>query len=106
MNELKWIDSTTHSRWDKERKPRILNLALTKRWTLVVHRHIHDESTWFMTIHNTHVDMVNLRTDDLEIAKSKAIEYAINYMKEHVNELQNSIFMLEQLKNSEPEEYV
>ena len=94
---MNWIDSTTHSKFDKERKPRIISLNLTKRYTLVVHRHITDESTWFMTIHNTRIDMVDLYTDDLHEAKSKAIAHAIEFLYEQKEELEAAIHQLEDL---------
>lgn len=91
---MNWSDGTSYSRFDKERVPRIWELSITKKMTLIVHRHIYDESTWFMTLHNYHttvIDMVNLCTDDADKAKADAIGLTIEYLYKQKDELENVI---------------
>ena len=92
---MEWKDITTYSRFDKKRIPRILEYRLNKELTIIVHRHICDESTWFVTIHGTKINMVDLHTDDLATAKNLAIEIFIAFLNEKIVEYK---FAVEKLK--------
>ena len=91
---MNWEDGTSYSRFDHERIPRIWELPITKKMTLVVHRHIYDESTWFVTLHDHNsvvIDMVNLHTDNVDNAKANAIHLAMEYLQKQKDSIQCAI---------------
>jgi len=91
---MKWEDGTSYSKFDHERIPRIWELPITKKMTLVVHRHVYDESTWFMTLHDHNsvvIDMINLYTDNAETAKANAVHFVLGYLYEQKDLIQSAI---------------
>lgn len=65
-------DITTHNRGDKERKVRILeNVANGVRF--VVHKHICYGDKWLLSCSELGVEKMDLKTEDVEEAKEKAI---------------------------------
>lgn len=88
---MEWKDITTYSKFTKERLPRILEYRLNKDLSLIVHRHICDESTWFASVHGTKIYMVDLHTDDLETAKIKGKKILIVLLNEKIKEYELAI---------------
>ena len=88
---MEWKDITTYSRFDKKRIPRILEYRLNKELAMIVHRHICDESTWFVSIHGTKIDMVDLHTDDLATAKNLANAIFITFLNEKIEEYEAAV---------------
>lgn len=96
---MNWKDGTSYSKFDHERIPRIWELPITKKITLVVHRHIYDKSTWFMTLRhlgNTVINMLNLNTDDENQAKAYAIDMTLEYLCCQKEEIESAIQRLRQ----------
>ena len=86
---MKWEDITTYSRGCQERIPRIWQCPLSKNYKLTVHRHVYYENTWFVTVHETDIDAIDLHTDDLTEAKAKAVNILIDFLNKKKNEIED-----------------
>ena len=91
---MKWEDGTSYSKFDHERIPRIWELPIKNRMTLTVHRHIYNESTWFMTLRDhgaTVIDMVDMCTNNIDNAKARAIQLTMEYLHKEKDLIQFAI---------------
>ena len=65
--KIKVKDVTTHSKNDKDRKPRIVELEVCGI-KFRVHRYIHIPGTWFLSCNEFNIDKEDMKTDDLKEA--------------------------------------
>lgn len=65
-------DITTYSREDKERKVRILE-NVSEGVRFLVHKHIYYGDKWLLSCSELGVEKMDLKTEDMEEAKEKAI---------------------------------
>ena len=69
---MNWVDTTSYSRGDTKREPKIWELNLGNRIVLKVHRYVGIDGTWFVTAYlngSELLSMIDLHTDDAEKAK-------------------------------------
>lgn len=97
--KIKVKDVTTHSKNDKDRKPRIIELEVCGI-KFRVHRYIHIPGTWFLSSNEFNVDKEDMKTDDLNEAIHNARVYIIGYLDGKIIQLQqarNILFESEEL---------
>lgn len=83
-------DITTHSRRDKERKPRILENE-TNGIKFLVHKHIYYGDEWLLTCRELGVEHLHLNTDDMEEAKENGIVEIIKLLGGKINQYKKAI---------------
>lgn len=69
-------DITTYGRYDKERKPRVMEIS-APGIKYRVHRHIHYPGTWFLTCRELGIENEDLKTDSLEESLHNARAFMI-----------------------------
>ena len=91
-----WKDITTYSQRDTERIPRTWKLTLEEiNYEIIVTRHIYYEDTWLLTCRKANIDMLDLKTDDIEEAKEKALKLIYNYLNEFIDKFLKEIRNIE-----------
>jgi len=76
---LEWKDTTSYSRGDKERIPRILEIKV-EGLRIVVHRIIHYPE-WYVSCYDLNIEDRCLYVDDLYEAKIKAIDIILEKLE-------------------------
>lgn len=77
-------DVTTHSRGSENREPRIFectDFGVGFR----VHRHIDYDGEWLLSCRELGIDMRELHTTNMEIAKAKGLELILKITRERAN---------------------
>ena len=98
MGKYKWADTTTYSRGDKERTPRVLSLSFKElNCEITVHRHVYFPDTWVLSCKSIGVDKRDLATNDLEEAKNKAIELVLDRLEKRRIEIEETIAEIKSL---------
>ena len=65
LEKINVKDITPHSKNDKERKPRIIELKVCEI-AFRVHRYIHIPGTWFLSCYEFNIEKEDMKTDDLK----------------------------------------
>lgn len=74
---MNWIDTTSYSRGDTKREPRIWSLEVAKNINVTVHKYAGCGDAWFVSAYVGRwrvVDCVDLHTEDVAQAKEKAVQ--------------------------------
>lgn len=98
---MQWKDTTTYSRGDNVREPRIWKLELENKTVLVVHRHIWYENTWLMSASVAGCDVldkIDLQTNDIKQAKARAVMGFRKYLADYKEVIDAAISMLSEVK--------
>lgn len=83
-------DITTHSKGDKERKPRILeNEANGIKFK--VHKHIYYGDEWLLTCRELGVEHLRLYTNDMEEAKTNGVVEMIKLLGKEIRRYEKAI---------------
>lgn len=95
---LNWVDETSYCRGEIDKVPRVWVANIPGfSISLEVHR-IRESRMWKVSCFRLNVEEQELETEDLEIAKKKAIEVLIANLEQYI-QLQNKL--KEVLKNTE-----
>lgn len=97
--KIKVKDVTTHSKNDKDRKPRIIELEVCGI-KFKVHRHIYYPGTWLLSCNELNIDKEDMKADDMNEAIHNARVYIIGYLDGKIIQLQkarNILFESEEL---------
>lgn len=88
----KWKDETSYSRTNKERTPSTWKITLEEiGYDIIVTRHIYYKDTWLLSCRKIDIDMCNLKTNDIEEAKQKALQIVEERLNELVEKALNEI---------------
>lgn len=84
----RWRDETSYSRDDKERIPSVWAWR-TKSMRVCVHRYL-SLPGWYLSVSGGHISMTrhNLQTEDLGVAKEKALMTVVIQLRQLVTELE------------------
>lgn len=96
MEDKQWKDITSYSQRDIERIPSTLEFRkLTPLNTrLIIHRHIYYPDTWLVSCKGTEIDKVNLNTNNVEEAKTLAINYMMDYAEKLLDKWNNILTVI------------
>lgn len=83
-------DITTHSRGDRDRKPRILENE-TNGIKFTVHKHIYYGDEWLLTCRELGYEHLRLNTEDMKEAKEKAIVEMIQLLGKEIRRYEKAI---------------
>lgn len=98
---MEWKDETTYSRSDKNRIPRVLQLAVGTLG-IVIHKIVHCEG-WYLTVYGLNIDSYCLDVKTVEEAKNKGLEVAMAKI-EDLEEVKN--ILANNLIKSQPKQIV
>ena len=75
-------DITSYSRGDKERKPGILEFKSESgiKFSYMIHKHIYYGDKWFLTCRDLNITQHDLKTEDFEVAKEKAVDCLVGVL--------------------------
>lgn len=86
--KLNWIDITSYKKGDTERIPKTWELKLEElRYRVIVTRHIYYENTWLLTCREANIELHDLKTDNVEEAKYKALKIVENYLNDLIEKI-------------------
>lgn len=101
---MEWFDDTSYSRSDKVREPRIWRINLTRTMSLTVFRHISFGKEWFSTCERIGLNMTDLNTENVTVAKERALLLARKRLNELSAEYRNvAVLIKEMMEETENE---
>ncbi len=98
MTMGEWIDSTSYRRGERAGgNPRTLTLEVVTGMHITVTKHIHFDDEWTARAPELGIDRVGLGTEDLRVAKTKALEICLNLAKEKAARFEEASHELKEL---------
>ncbi len=98
MTMGEWIDATAYRRGERVGgTPRTLTLEAVSGVHIMISKHIHFGDEWTIRANDLGIDRVGLGTEDLGIAKRKALEICLNITKEKAATFEAASLVLQTL---------
>lgn len=94
---MKWKDVSSYSKKDKERIPHTWELRI-EGLRIVVTRHIYYPLTWLLICRELGIDGINLHNDNVDEAKSAAIELILSELTTKRGQIEKQIEEITKLK--------
>lgn len=92
-------DITSYKNGDKEKNPRVLENTVNGI-PFTVHKHVYYGNEWLLSCDKLNADKITLGTNNMEIAKEKAIDKMIELLDIAIVEYKTAIIELkEQTRN-------
>jgi len=89
MSKPKWKDTTSYRQGERAStaKPRSWEMITMSNLRVIVHRHIDDPYSWFLSCYDLRIEKLQLNSEDIEEAKEEAIQIVRARLQEHLNSL-------------------
>ncbi len=95
---LNWKDCTSYSQGDDKKIARTWELILEElNYRVVVTRHIYYKNTWVLTCKKADIECFDLKTDDVNEAKNKALEIIKDYLNKLVDRAMRQVEILKSI---------
>lgn len=85
---LNWKDISTYSKKDRDKLPKTWELKLEElNYRVIVTRHIYYKDTWLLNCRDIGIEHFDLKTDDIDEAKNKALKIIENHLNDLVKKI-------------------
>ncbi len=98
MTMGEWIDETSYRRGERTGgNPRTLTLEVITGMHITVTKHVHFRDEWTLRAPDLGIDRVGLGTEDLRVAKTKALGICLNLAKKKAARFKGASLVLQSM---------